>query len=321
MRQDFIRLGPSAARPLMLALAAAALAGCASESVKERQAITATETKKAVSKFTGPRRRIGVVDFENKTKYGEARLGTAASDILITELTKTGRFVVVERGKLAKLMEEQKLQASGIVDPRTVVQMGRVLGLNAVVTGAISQFGVKTEGSEWLLAQSKRQVAEVTVDIRVVDTETGEVVLADSGKGVGKDTKRSVLGLGARGGYNETLEGDSLRAAIAQFTENIVSQLSKKPWSCRIAGVNGELVYLNAGPTMGLEKGMELDCFHLGKEIMDPTTGKVLGHEETPIGRARVDGPLGDSGEGSIARLVKSTGSAPEAKDICRLSE
>ncbi|MFH1725506.1 MAG: CsgG/HfaB family protein [Elusimicrobiota bacterium] len=304
--------------------AAAALAGaCAPRTtVKRKQAISAYETEKVESKYVGPKRRIGVVEFENKSAYGQARLGTAVSDILITELAKSGRFVVVERDKLNKVLDEQKLQASGAIDARTAVEVGKILGLNAIVTGAVSQFGVKTEGSEYGVVQSKRQTAEAVVDIRLVDVETGQVLYADSGKGEARSSKGTFLGLlGTKGGYDETIEGKALRASIAQFTENIVSQVNRKPWSCRIAAVRGELVYLNAGPTMGVEKGLKLDCFHLGKEILDPTTGLMLGHEEVPIGRVRVTGPLGDSGEGSIAALIDSEGTPPSPKDICRLAD
>ncbi|MBI3298141.1 MAG: hypothetical protein HYZ75_08255 [Elusimicrobia bacterium] len=295
------------------------LAACSPrESVRRDSPMTATETDRDVSKYTGPKRRIGVVDFENKTSYGQ-RLGSAASDILVTELAKTNRFVVVERDKLAKILDEQKLQASGAIDARTVVQVGKILGLNAIVTGSVTEFGVKTEGSEYLLVQSKRQTAEAAVDIRLVDAETGQVLYADSGKGEAKSGKGSVLGLGTRGGYDETLEGKALRAAIVRFTENIVGQVSKKPWSCRIAAAKGDTVYLNAGPTMGVERGQKLSCYHLGKEITDPTTGLVLGHEEVLIGRVEVTGALGDSGEGSTARLISQPGPRPEPKDICRL--
>jgi len=310
-------------------LAAALLAGAASlfiscaprEVIKQEQATTATETKKVKSKVTGAKRRIGVMEFADKSEFCGKRGGTAATDILITELTKTEKFVVIERSKLDKVMEEQKLQASGAIDPNTVAAVGKILGLNAIVTGAVSECGVKSEGSEYLLIQSKRQTAEAVVDIRVVDVETGQVLLADSGKGEARSSKGSVLGLGTRGGYDETLEGKALRAAISKFTENIVSQVNKKPWSCRIAAVNGETVYLNAGPSMGIEKGAELDCFHLGKAIMDPTTGLVLGNEEVPLGRVEVMGPLGDSGEGSTARFTRPAGPTAAAKDICRLAD
>ena len=81
-------------------------------------------------------------------------------------------------------MSEQKLGMTGAVDPTTAAKVGKILGLNAIVTGAISEFGTSTEGSEYLIAQSKRQVVKATVDIRVVDAETGQVLYADSGSGL-----------------------------------------------------------------------------------------------------------------------------------------
>src|SRR5689334_5228881 len=93
-------------RTLLCCSLAAMLAGCnPSTSVKQKEAMT-IETNKAMA---GLKRRIGVVDFVNKTTYGANRLGTSASDILITELAKSNRFIIVERDKLDKLMEEQKL--------------------------------------------------------------------------------------------------------------------------------------------------------------------------------------------------------------------
>src|SRR5207244_1607622 len=152
-----------------------------------------------------------IVDFQNKTQYGQNRLGTAASDILVTELAKSGKFVVVERDRLDKVMEEQKLGMSGAIDPSTAAKVGKVLGLNAIVTGAVSQFGETTEGSEYLLTQSKRTVVKCTVDIRVVDAETGQILYADSGSGLAKKHTGGVLGLGTRTSYDETLEGEALR--------------------------------------------------------------------------------------------------------------
>jgi curli biogenesis system outer membrane secretion channel CsgG len=159
------------------------MTGCnPSTTVKQKEAMTINSPQG----LAGLKRRIGVVDFQNKTTYGANRLGTSASDILITELAKTGKFIVVERDKLGKLMEEQKLGLSGAIDSNTAAKMGKILGLNAIVTGAISQFGEQTEGSEYLITQSKSQVVKCTVDIRVVDVETGQVLYADSGAGLAR---------------------------------------------------------------------------------------------------------------------------------------
>jgi len=290
------------------------LSACApSTSVKQKQTMTVDKTKGLV----GLKRRIGVVDFENKTTYGANRLGTSASDILITELAKSGRFIVVERDKMDKLMSEQKLGMSGAIDPNTAAQVGKILGLNAIVTGSISQFGEDTEGSEYLITQSKSQVVKCTVDIRVVDAETGQVLYADSGSGLARKHTGGVLGLGTRAGYDETLEGDALRAAIVKFTDNIVEQVEKKPWSCRVADVDGQNIYLNAGSESGMPIGQKLMVLRAGKVIKDPTTGLVIGNAEDKIGEMKVVRYFGE--DGSVAEL--KTGSMPAAGDVARLNE
>lgn len=305
-------------RAFAVVLGASLLGGCAAHtSVKMRQDVSANVTKKVDSKYTGPRRRVGVVDFQNKTAYGQTRLGQAASDILITELVKTGKFIVIERDKMETLMREQKLGLSGAIDPATAAQMGKILGLNAIVTGAISNFGVRTTGSDYLLTQTKRQEASCTVDVRVVDTETGQVLYADSGKGVAKSGTGSFLGMGTRGNYNESLEGDALRAAISQMTVNITSQINKKPWSCRVAQVNQGHVYLSAGTDSGLEVGQKLKVFSQGAAIKDPDTGLVIGHEEEELGTLQVVNHAGD--RLSVGRMVQ--GRSPSKGDICRLEE
>jgi len=301
---------------IVASLASLGFFGCsASTSVKMKQDVSANVTEKVESKYTGPRRRVGVVDFENKTAYGQSRLGQAASDILITELVKTGKFIVVEREKMQRLMEEQKLGLTGAIDSNTAAQMGKILGLNAIVTGAISNFGVRTTGSDYLIAQSKRQEATCTVDIRVVDAETGQILSADSGKGVSKVSSGGILGMGTQGSYAESIEGDALRAAISELTVNITSQINKKPWSCRIPQVADGKVYLSAGTESGLTVGQKLKVFSQGTEIKDPDTGLVLGREEAEIGEVEVVSHAGE--KLSVAKVIK--GRAPQKGDLCRL--
>jgi curli biogenesis system outer membrane secretion channel CsgG len=295
-------------------LLAVSLAGCApSTKVKQKETMTIEKPKGMVAL----KRRVGVVDFENKTKYGENRLGTSASDILITELAKSGKFIVVERDKLHTLMAEQKLGMSGAIDATTAAKVGRILGLNAIVTGAISEFGTSTEGSEYLIAQSKRQVVKATVDIRVVDAETGQVLYADSGSGLGMKKSGGVLGLGTRAGYDESLEQEALRAAIVKFVNNIVIQVEKKPWSCRVADVEGQNVYLNAGSDSGVPVGLKLTVYRAGKVIKDPTTGLVIGNAEDKIGQMKVIRYFGE--DGSVAELTG--GQMPAAGDVARQVE
>jgi len=287
--------------------------GCAhSTTVKKKQAVTIEKQKEV---FVPPKKKISVAEFENKTAYGQRRLGTAASDVLLTELGKSGKFILVERAKLDKVMEEQKLQTTGMIDANTVAAMGKMLGLDAIVVGSVSQFGVKTGGSDYLLMQSKRQTAECTVDIRVIEVETGKILYIDSGKGVAKSSKGSFLGMGTKGGYDETLEGESLRAAIAKFVDNIIYQVNARPWSCRVAEVDENNIYLDAGQESNLKLGTKLVVFHQGKEIRSPDTGMVIGRTEEKVGEVEVVDYFGENG--STAKVVK--GSKPVRGAVCRL--
>jgi len=225
----------------------------------------------------GPKLRVGIVDFVNKSSYGAGRLGSSASDILTTELFKTGAFIVVERTQLKQVLGEQSLGQTGAVNPETAAQAGRVLGLNALVTGSISQFGVSTGGADFRIYKQKVQTAKCTVDVRVVDASTGQLYFADSGKGEFERKSQEVLGLGTQAGYDETLGQEALRSAITKFMDNLVQKLQNVEWSGAIASVSGNEIYINAGREVGLNPGNILTVHTLGKEIIDPQTKVSLG--------------------------------------------
>ncbi len=225
----------------------------------------------------GPRLRVGIVDFVNKSSYGAGRLGTSASDILTTELFKTGAFIMVERAQLKQVLGEQALGQSGAVSAESAAQAGKVLGLNALVTGSISQFGVSTGGSDYGVYKQKVQTAKCVVDVRVVDASSGQLLFADNGKGEFERKAQEVLGMGSRAGYDETLGQEALRSAVTKFMDNLVQKLQSVEWSGAVAMVSGSDVYINAGKEVGLNPGDVLVVQTLGQEIVDPQTKVVLG--------------------------------------------
>src|SRR5688572_21973633 len=96
----------------------------------------------AEEKSTKP--RIAVIEFKNKADnqwwyHGGAE---AMQDVFVTELVKSGKFRVVEREQLAALMQEKNLALSGDVDPSTAVKMGKILGVNYILTGAVTEYGI-----------------------------------------------------------------------------------------------------------------------------------------------------------------------------------
>src|SRR6188474_282308 len=95
--------------------------------------------------------RIAIWDFDNNAAtswwfYNE--MGPAARnhiDTAFSEIeTLSSKFTVLEREKLALIMKEQGLSATGAVDPQTAAKVGRLLGVKYILTGGIDKFAINT---------------------------------------------------------------------------------------------------------------------------------------------------------------------------------
>ncbi len=82
--------------------------------------------------------KIAVLDFEF---HGEQQLrgvtGAIVAEAFTTALVKDGRFEVVERALLVKIIEEQKLGQTGLIDTNSTVELGKILGVNIIISGSI----------------------------------------------------------------------------------------------------------------------------------------------------------------------------------------
>lgn len=169
---------------------------------------------------------IGIVEFNNKTKYGARRLSDSALEILTTELTRSGNFIVVERAKMDNILEEMKLQLSGVTTGENAAEIGNILNCEYLLIGSVSNFGVTTEGRDFIIAQQKIQKVKAEVDLRIIQVETGAVIYSAYGKGEIEKKISSNFGMGGVGGYDETLAGECLRIAIKRSVHDLIEYFS-----------------------------------------------------------------------------------------------
>src|SRR5512135_877165 len=287
LRQLFIAV-------LVSGLAMLTMNGCSvstSGAVKDDTTLTDTskqlKTSSDVSEYKGPKLRVGVVNFQNKTPSRVLGIGEAAADILGTILQKTDRFIVIPQQDMESILDQQRLGATGAINPDTAAKMGQILGLNAIVTGSITAYSETEEGYDYVVSKGKKQIARVTVDYRIVDTTTGVQLLADSGAGIYEKSVGSVLGMGTKAAYDSDLRDGALRDALTKAMVNMMKQLQKRKWSCRVAAVNGRQIYVNAGQKSGIKVEDELMVYRPGEAIIDPVTKMKLGTTETFIGKIK----------------------------------
>jgi len=288
---------------------------------KKEPEIAQTPKPAAPQKLSGPKKRVGIFAFKNKSRYGQDRLTQAAVDILYSELEKSGLFDLYERADLGELAKEYELIESGNINAVSAAEPGKLTGVQAVIIGSITQFGLWEEAKDYGVTKKKTEIAESTVDVRVVDVTTGKVITADSGTGRVERTMETTLGFGAKGGYDETMADKALRASIDKFIDNLIRRLEEMPWEGRVAdvdkGAGGEVLYVNAGKKSGMPMGARLAVYRVSGKITDPGTGEFLGYKTVRIGDAEVFDFTGE--DLSLARM--SSGAGVSKGDIVKLEK
>ncbi len=251
--------------------------------------------------YHGPKKRIAVTKFENKVKgvYGNWRLGEGFAEMLTTELMKTGRFIVVERQALKDVVEEQELGQTGLVKQESAAKVGELLGAQIIVRGVVSEFDMAESGGGSGIGIAgfrlgvKGSNAHVAVDIRLIDTTTGQVLYSHNAEGNASSTGLDVgvskgeVNFGAEG-FKKTPLGQATRQAISDCMNFIISKMESVPFSAKVIKVTGDSIYINAGTNINIKQGMTFKAYSIGEAIVDPDTQLVLGHEEKMIGVVEV---------------------------------
>jgi len=124
------------------------------------------------------RARLAVIDFEQKAyqEFQGKQIGEIIAEWLITSLVNTGRFEVVERSQLQKIMKEQQLGMTGMINQETAAKVGELLGVKVIITGSVIQIG---NGYE--------------VNARLISVEDGSILNAERIRGASLDAIEGMM--------------------------------------------------------------------------------------------------------------------------------
>ncbi|HVL59466.1 MAG TPA: CsgG/HfaB family protein [Burkholderiaceae bacterium] len=249
--------------------------------------------------------RVAVTAFENKVKtpWWDAswRIGEGLAEMLATELTRTGQFIVLERQAIGDVVGEQALGQSGLVRRDTAAAAGQMLGAQYVVRGAITQFeeqagggGVGIQGRNTAF-EGRAQFGHVGLDLRLVDTTSGQIVASHhvAVRVPGAGGAIASQGRSVRFGgdiFFQTPIGQATRAAMQEAVQFVVTSMPRSfaAPSYSLVKVDGPTAYLNAGANANVRVGDVLQVYSRGEELTDPATGLKLGAVERPVGTIQV---------------------------------
>lgn len=272
------------------------------------------------------KKRVAVLDFDYSTvhSYVSAIFGTdydvgrGVADMLVDRLVKSGKYSVIERKALDKVLAEQDFSNSDRADSSTAAKIGRVLGVDAIIIGSITQFGrddqVRSFGGlgavtgRWGIGGigKKKAKAVVQLSARVIDTTTAEILAVASGKGESKRSGTTLLGGGGGGGgygagavdmsstnFAATLIGEAVNKAVDEIAEQLDAQADKLPArkvkiEGLVADVAGDTLILNVGTKAGVKVGDTLEIRRLVREVKDPATGRVIRKITQKVGEVTI---------------------------------
>lgn len=218
--------------------------------------------------------------------------GTGLTEMLITALVNSNRFIVLDRQALDDIAKERSLPDT---DPNTTAKAGNLLGAQVLVKGAVTELSFKRSGaganlvSEVVDGSVANSIATVAIDLRIIDVSTGEILKSVRAEGrVGSQAltlnlKKDDIKFGVASFDNGPL-GFAVRRAVEQAVRLISDRTDRIPWEARVAQVSDEdgatKVYLNFGSDAGIKVGDVLEVRHPGLVITDPETNLVLGHTD-----------------------------------------
>lgn len=218
-----------------IAAAVLALSGCLATGGVTSKSGPAMDSVR-LEKYDGPKARIAIAEFEDKMHGGGYRheYGTGMKDMLTTALFQSNRYIVLERERLAAVEAERARRGS----------KGKVEDADLLITAAITGFdpgesGVSA-GMGGLLGKSMLggvtgafKQARVTMDIRVIDVDTGRVIAATSAEGKATSVGAGLAGIGGpmggslKGFQKGPMEGairEMIKASVDFIIENTPSK-------------------------------------------------------------------------------------------------
>ncbi|GEM_PF-5627372 len=180
--------------------------------------------------------RVAVLDFNNNAGY--YNLGRQASSILVNQIVNAQlEFVeVIERVELEKVLREQQLWSSGYLGTQNVQELGKILGVDYLVLGDVlgancntnTTYTQVTEGDKVRVRYRLEREAWLNTAFRVIDVQTGAVVVSESTIERASDVEYSYWrwGFGTLDSESKLID-EALRRAVRKFGNKLTSFLEQ----------------------------------------------------------------------------------------------
>lgn len=275
------------------------------------------------------KKRVAVMNFDYATVHSgvlsiwgsDVDVGKGIADLLVDKLVQGSAYSVIERKVLDKILAEQNLSNSDRADTNSAAKIGKVLGVDAIIIGSITEFGrddKKTNIGGGALGgvtgrfgiggvSKSNSKAVVAITTRMISTDTAEILASVTGKGESTRSGTGLLGTGGASGsavggvvdmkgsnFAASILGEAVHASVASVAQQLEAKAGALP--TKTISVDGLVadaapdgtIVINVGSNSGVKKGDKLQVKRVTRKITDPATGKVIRQIEDTVGELTI---------------------------------
>ena len=253
------------------------------------------------------KRKVAVGRLSNETTYGKGLLSTSpvdkmaekVADMFVQGLANSGNYLVFERPDVELLQGESDLSGTAL----------DLVGVDTLIVGSLTEFGRATTGKAGFFSSSKKQEANATIDLRLVDVRTGQVLHSITGSGVASIEDQNTMGFGAVAGYDGSINDQAIGAAVNAAVGKLDLWMLQSAWTSDILAVEDGLIFISGGLSQGIKGGQHFHILTKGKEVKSTTTGTVITLPGKQVAEIEVISSFGEAelAEGSITQLVSGS--------------
>jgi hypothetical protein len=246
------------------------------------------------------KKKVLITYFDDRTTQGEEVFGDWVAEKLMNEVNRrTLQVLFTDYQMVKEFFEKKGTDLKDLETAKGLQILNEVFGVHALVAGELSGpyvFTTKTTQD-----QEGTASAIIKIDMRLVDAFTGKTLKNLS-------ANNPIIAAKEKGSFSEEkAKIKAIDVTIANLGRSLAQELDGLDWFCRIAKVEGEEVYLNAGRLTGLQVGDVMEVFRPGRS----------GEPGEVKGKIRVSSFVGI--DASMGRLIQ--GKNPDVDDILKLAK
>jgi len=246
------------------------------------------------------KRKVVLTYFDDRSTQADETYGDWMAEKLAKEVSqRSQRILFVDYQLVKEFLEKGGYVLSDIETPKVLRLLDQAFGIHALVVGHLSGPYVFT--TKTIKDRDEIAKAILKVETSIVDTLSGKTLKTLS-------ATNPVIASREKGSYSEEkAKVKAIDLAISDLSKALTRELDSLDWFCRVAKVEGEDIYINAGRLTGLRIGDVVEVFRPGD----------LDERREQKGKIQISSFFGI--DASMGRLID--GKRPDVNDILRLTK